>query len=140
MVMSLDLRPNGYDKTRGQAFYRDLMERVENLPGIESASLARVARLSLGGSRRSVTIEGYQARPGESLGTRLQQRRHKVFANDGYSYCARTRLYGAGQEGATFAVIINEAMARRYFPNQDAIGKRLTYFCASRLDGATDKS
>ncbi|MBA2340007.1 MAG: ABC transporter permease [Pyrinomonadaceae bacterium] len=127
IVMSLDLRPNGYDEKRGQAFYRDLMERVENLPGVESASLARVVRLSLGGSRRTVAIEGYEARPGESL--------EIDFNNVGTRYLQTMRIpivHGRDfteqdREGAKGAVIINETMARRYFSGQDPIGKRLTY-------------
>ncbi|MBA3714201.1 MAG: ABC transporter permease [Pyrinomonadaceae bacterium] len=128
MVMSLDLRPNGYDKPRGQAFYRDLMERVENLPGIESASLARVARLSLGGSRRSVTMEGYEARPGENLELDFNNVGTRYLQTMGIPIVRGRDFTEQDREGAPFVVIINETMARRYFPNQEAVGKRLTYF------------
>ena len=53
-----------YTQAQGRAFYRDVVERVESLPGVESASVARIAVLSSGGGRvNSLHIEG---RPGTS--------------------------------------------------------------------------
>ncbi len=127
MVMSLDLRPNGYDEKRGQAFYRELMERVETLPGVESASLARVVRLSLGGSRRTVAIEGYEARPGEGMELDFNNVGTRYLQTMGIPITRGRDFTEQDREGATGAVIINETMARRYFPGQEAIGKRLTY-------------
>ncbi len=127
MVMSLDLRPNGYDEKRGQAFYHELVERVENLPGVESASLARVVRLSLGGSRRSVAIEGYEARPGEEMELDFNNVGTKYLQTMGIPVVRGRDFTEQDRTGAPGVVIINETMASRYFPGQEAIGKRLTY-------------
>ncbi|MFY9555710.1 MAG: ADOP family duplicated permease, partial [Blastocatellia bacterium] len=47
-----------YTKTQGQDFYRQIIERVESLPGVESASLARVVPMSGSGRSTSFQIEG----------------------------------------------------------------------------------
>ncbi|HST12602.1 MAG TPA: ABC transporter permease, partial [Terriglobales bacterium] len=50
-----------YTKAQGQEFYRQVIDRVEALPGVESASLARVAPMSGSGRTSSLLIEGQQA-------------------------------------------------------------------------------
>src|SRR4030095_4245694 len=47
-----------YTKVQGQEFYRQVVERIEALPGVESASLARIVPLSGGGRTTSLLIEG----------------------------------------------------------------------------------
>jgi len=50
-----------YTKPQGREFYRQVIERVEAIPGVESASLARVVALSGASSVRSLLIEGQAA-------------------------------------------------------------------------------
>ena len=66
LVMSMDLRLQGYNEATGRNFSSALLERVRALPGIEAAALTGELPLGLGGSRRGITIEGYTAQPGES--------------------------------------------------------------------------
>ena len=127
MVMSFDLRPNGYDENRGQAFYREILERAENLPGVEAASLARVVRLGLGGSRQTVAIEGYQARPGEGMELDFNNVSTRYLQTMGIPILRGRDFAEQDRTGTPGVVIINETMARRYFPGQDAVGKRLMY-------------
>ena len=47
-----------YTRAQGREFYRQVIEHVEAVPGVESASLARVVALSGGASVRSLLIEG----------------------------------------------------------------------------------
>jgi len=121
------LRPNGYDQKRGEIFYRELVERVENLPGVESSGLARIVRLSLGGSRRTVVIEGYEARPGEDMELDFNNVGTKYLQTMGIPIVRGRDFTEQDRAGTPGVVIINETMARRYFPGQEAIGKRLSY-------------
>jgi putative ABC transport system permease protein len=129
LVVGLDVSLNGYTEERGRQFYTALLERVSALPGVEAASLADGVPLS--GDRRgmSVIIEGYSPpnpkRPGVAFGANVV----------GPRYCTTLKMaLAAGREftdqdhaGAAPVVIINEAAARVYWPNQNPVGKRLVF-------------
>src|SRR4029453_2728086 len=62
-----------YTKVQGQEFYRQVVERIEALPGVESASLARVVPLSGGGRTTGVYVEGQAAPDNEDTGSQESQ-------------------------------------------------------------------
>jgi len=127
IVMSLDLGLSGYDQARGQIFYQQLVERVTSLPGVESASLAHLTPLSDDLLTRRTAIEGYEAQPGENMSF------HYNVVGPRYFETLRTPLISGrdftpqDRAGAPQVVIVNETLARRYFPNGDALGKRLIF-------------
>jgi predicted permease len=128
VVFGFNLGREGYTPDQGKAFHSQALERVMALPGVASATIAR-DRPFAGGFQRSVFIEGQEPPPGgrgmlvqvnyigprffETLGIPLQQGRD--FAD-------------TDSEKAPQVVIINEAMANRFWPDQDAIGKRFKFF------------
>ena len=56
-----------YTRVQGREFYREVVERVERLPGVESASVARVAVMTGGGRILSLLVEGRQGPDGRSM-------------------------------------------------------------------------
>jgi macrolide transport system ATP-binding/permease protein len=127
LVMSLDLGLSSYKETRGQIFYQQLVESVTGLPGVESASLAQLTPLSDDLLTRRTAIEGYEPQPDEKM---------SFFYNvvgPHYFETLRTPMLSGrdftlqDRAGAPQVVIINETLARRYFPNGDALGKRLIF-------------
>jgi len=127
LVMSLDLSLNGYKEEQGRQFYANLIERVSALPGVEAASLARRAPLTGSGMRMSVGIEGYTPADDKPINFDMNI--------VGPRYCATMKLpLVAGREFTTNdnaaappVVIINEAAARTYWPNQNPLGKHLIF-------------
>jgi predicted permease len=125
LVMGLDLSLNGYKEEQGRQFYANLLERVSALPGVEAASLARAVPLTGSGMRNSLGIEGYTPTDDKPINFDMNI--------VGPRYCATMKLpLVAGREftandnaAAPPVVIINEAAARTYWPNQNPLGKRL---------------
>ena len=125
LAMSMDLRLQGYDETKGRIFTDQLLERVRALPGVVSASLTDQLPLGFGGSRRGMTIEGYTAQPGES--TEI----HSSLVAPGYFETLRIPLL----QGRTFqqqdnanapgVALVNESFARRYWPGQPPLDKHI---------------
>jgi predicted permease len=126
LALSMDLQLQGYDETKGRNFADQLLDRVRSLPGVVSTSLTDQLPLGLeGGARRGMTIEGYTAQPGES--TEI----HSSFVAPDYFETLRIPL----SQGRTFqrqdnanapgVALINEAFARRYWPGQQPLGKRI---------------
>jgi len=58
LTMSFDLGLQGYDEARGQQFYRQLTERLQSLPGVESAAIGSYIPLSLNFNSRNAWVEG----------------------------------------------------------------------------------
>ncbi|MCI0485131.1 MAG: ABC transporter permease [Blastocatellia bacterium] len=126
--MSLPNEPESgpyFQHARRLVFYRGVLERVKALPGVEEAGW--VYPLPLGGSRRNrgFLIEGL---PLESADVNQAE---LIYADQGYFRAMRIPLIGGryfadqDDENAPPVLLINEAMARRYFPDEDPVGKRI---------------
>ena len=127
MTASFDLSLNGYTSARGQQFYAELTERVAALPGVESASWGRVVALSDNVWTRSATLEGYQPQPKENLSFYFNVITPRYFHTLGTQLLQGREFTAQDTANAPRVVMINEAMARRYWPGQEAVGKRLKY-------------
>jgi predicted permease len=129
LIASLTLDEQQYDRSRSQAFYRQLSERIAALPGVQSVGLSSATPGLPGSERRGIGIEGYQAQPGERLHINSNLVGPRYFATmkipvvEGRDFDERDR------QGAPCVAIINEAFARRYFaPEGRALGKHLIQY------------
>ncbi|HEU5179793.1 MAG TPA: ABC transporter permease [Candidatus Polarisedimenticolia bacterium] len=127
LTMSFDLNLQGYSREKSLAFYQLLLQRVQALPGVDSASLASLAPLSGRMLGMQLIPEGAE---GEAPGGL------HVFANavyPGYFRTLRTPVL-RGRDfterdaaGAPGVAIVNEACARRLWPGQEPLGKRISF-------------
>ncbi|HEX3119634.1 MAG TPA: ABC transporter permease [Candidatus Acidoferrum sp.] len=126
MVFNLDLPDARYGKPEQSIlFFRELLERVRAVPGVQSASA--VLPLPMGDDiiRTSFEIEGRPVPKSE------EPRVHfRIVAQD-YIKTMRIPLISGrdftprDQRTAAQVVLINETLARRYFPNENPIGKHI---------------
>jgi len=123
----LDPRQIGYSEARSLDFYRDLVERVRAMPGVESASVAFSVPMSFPGHSDPLYLEGQAVVPNEQP--------PKVSSNSidpGYLRTMRVPLLrgrdfrDSDNEKAPLVAIVNQAMANRFWPNQDPVGKRFS--------------
>jgi len=126
MTFNLDLPDARYGKPeQSLAFFRDLLERVRAIPGVQSAS--GVLPLPLGDDviRTSFEIEGHPMAQSE-----LPRVHIRIVAQD-YLKTMRIPLVSGrdftprDKRDAPPVILINEALARRYFPNENPIGKHI---------------
>jgi putative ABC transport system permease protein len=109
-----------------EQFYSALLERIRQQPGIEVAGTSNFLPLQAGW-RGPVNIEG---RPPSRAGEEMIAQSHSI--SDGYLETFRARLASGrrftAHDGPTGdpVILINEAFARRYFPGEDPVGRRLT--------------
>jgi predicted permease len=126
IVMMVLPELQGYDQRAGRSLYDNLLARVAAVPGVQSATLAESVPLSIGGSRRGTAIEGYQPQPGEDTETAYNVVAPRYFETMRIPMVRGRSFTDADRAGAPPVVIVNEAFARRYWPNADPIGKRLS--------------
>jgi predicted permease len=126
LLASFDPFLSGYDENRGREFYRRLVERVNAIPGIQSATLARRLPLTAGGiAFANVTIDGYASAKDEDMRFNYETVGPQYFQAMRIPLVHGRDFEERDQEGAPGVVIINEAMARRYWPKSNALGSRL---------------
>jgi len=106
-------------------FYQQLVERVQALPGVVAATTAGITPISGSVGTMSVTIEGYQGQPGQNLGIDYNTVGPGYHELMGMTIVQGRGFTAADRTSTPNVVVINEAMARLYFPNQNPIGKRL---------------
>jgi predicted permease len=111
---------------RYNQYFTQVVERVKALPGVESATTAWFTPLMPLISKTSVVIEGWQPQPGENIAidsTGVGPGYHEAL---GIPLVAGRGFTERDNANAPGVVIINETLARIYYPNQNPLGKRLS--------------
>ncbi len=109
------------------SFYKDVINRVESLPGVQAA--AAVSALPLGGgvSVLNIEIEGRPPRPaGHVIGAQSQVVSPSYFRTMSIPLLKGRLFAEQDVEDAPGVIVINEVMADRYWPNEDPVGKRIS--------------
>jgi len=123
----LDVRGAGYSPDERLALYRRLIEQLRSMPGVREVSLS--ANGPIAGSQRisSLSVEGVTPRPQDRLRTNEEIVTERYFDTVGLRLL-EGRLFGS-QDRVTGSksTIVNQTMAKRFFPGQSAIGKRWAY-------------
>ncbi len=128
LTASIDLPPDEYSQDEKVAsFYKQLMDKLRETPGITSAGGSTDLPL-LGGWTHAFTVEGYQAPPGPELSLC----NHSVIYGDYLQTMGIPLLggrYFTEQDGvkSTPVLIVSESLAKKYWPGQDPLGKRLRW-------------
>jgi len=126
LTVSVDLGLQGYSQAKGEGFYRQLAERVRSLPGVTAAGF--IARLPLGLDNSSTGASAdtqSQGRPEDMSSTYYETVTPGYFTAMGIPLVAGRDFTDADTDKSVGVAIVNETLARRFWPGQDAIGKRL---------------
>ena len=127
LVMNFNLGREGYTPERGQIFYEQAAERASGLPGVRHAAVAQTTPLA-GGLLRSVFPEGQDTTTRDRVLVQVNSVSTGYFETIGIPLARGRDFTRADGPGAPLVVVINETMAERFWPNQDAIGKRFKFF------------
>jgi putative ABC transport system permease protein len=126
IMMSLDTSFVRYDAVETRSFYRNLVGRAQALPGVASAALTSAIPLDRGGTIESVVPEGHQFAPGQDAASVFTAVVDEHYFGTMKMETVRGRAFTADDnDGARRVAIVNEEFAKRYWPGQDPIGKRV---------------
>ena len=132
LTMSFDLALQGYDEARGQQFYKQLVERVRSMPGVESAAVSDYIPLSLNYNSNNVFVEGHPAERGDNVPTAMVSSAGvDYFKTTGTPIVQGREFTEEDQEKAENVAIVNETFVRRFMPelqtSAEAVGKRISF-------------
>ncbi|MBI3405011.1 MAG: ABC transporter permease, partial [Acidobacteria bacterium] len=119
--------PESKYTTKEQAvnYYRDLPERLEQIPGVQSVSAVSRLPISGGDGQGMVTVEGQPMSPQEAPPASFRRILPNYFRTMGIPLRAGREFDLHDGAGEPAVVIINESFAKRFWPAGDAVGHRI---------------
>lgn len=124
-ILSMDLQSAGYDDERGRRFYANALERLRALPGVRQAGLASRLPFSVNFNVEQIWVPGHHAPGDRGTPTHNARVSREYFETLGVPLLEGRLFTDADRPESPPVVVINETMARRYWPNESAVGKRL---------------
>ncbi len=126
LVLAADVEAAGYDDDRAVRFYQDLVARVRRVPGVEAASLSMYPPLSGGDGawNENVVIDG--APRSEPTLVYFNTVSPHYFETTGMRLLRGRDIREDDQRTTPAVVVVNETLARRFFPGQDPLGRQIT--------------
>jgi len=125
LTFTLDPSLNAYTpERRGQVFV-ELQQQIRTIPGVRSVSMSSHRVLMGGRWDSSVTVEGYQSKPGENVSPYMMSVAPEYFRTMGIPMLAGRdfRVEDAGDNGKV--AVVNESFVKYFFGGGNAIGKHL---------------
>ncbi len=126
LTTSVDLIAAGYDAQRIRNFQDELLDRIQTIPGLESATVSRVTPFSYRSySSASIAVDGYETAPGEEPVVEYNEVGTGYFTTLGIPLIAGREFTRADDETTLPVAVVNEAMVAQYWRGKDPVGQRL---------------
>lgn len=127
LTATIDLSRAGYNEDRAHVFLADLRERLQNAPGISSATFT--THMPMGdmgsGNTRDFSIPGYVPAKGEDKQVVVDYDGPAFFRTTGIQLQQGRDFTSADNDTAPNVAVINESMAHRYWPKGNALGSHI---------------
>jgi putative ABC transport system permease protein len=128
LVVGLDVPGARYDDAGAIRFYRDLVERLRGLPGVESAAAASDLPPVAGGNNLDIQIDGRTLAPDATAPSpNVRSVTGDYFRTLAIQLARGRSLEPGDQTSALPVAVINETAARSYWPGTDPIGQRVRF-------------
>ena len=109
------------------AFYDDVLARTRALPGVVSAAYTTSVPLQWKGGANGFALEGPQPPPSNATNAIHRQVSEDYLQTVGIALREGRYLENRDDQNSQPVVIVNETMARKYWPSQSALGKRIKF-------------
>lgn len=124
-LMSFDSEMVHYNKAQNEQFYKQLLNRARSTPGIRSAALVSIVPFSFSGDAKGVVPEGRTLGRGEQPPTAFDSTVSDSYFETMHIPIVRGRGFlESDKPDSPRIAVVNEHFANRFWPHQDAIGKR----------------
>jgi predicted permease len=126
-VVTLNLGMNGYEEEQGKAFYRQTLERIRSLPGVESATITSRYPFDMNINMTDIYVDGHELTQDEDKPFLVDVTHvgNDYFRTMGISLLEGRPFRESDTEGSPEVVIANEKLARTFWPQESAVGKRI---------------
>jgi putative ABC transport system permease protein len=126
LLVTLDPSRSGYERLQLSNLYRDLLARLQVIPGVRAATVSGMTPISGAGAALFVNVEGVPERREDRRYVSLNPIAPNYFTTYGTPFVAG-RDFSFDDAGRPPVAIVNQAMARHYFETGNALGRRFTF-------------
>ena len=126
LVVPLELDDKKYDEARGTAMQDQVFKRLATLPAVESVSYGLVMPFSGGRFVSSLFVPEHPPLPNDMMAFDASVVGPRYHETMGIKMAEGRDFTDQDRKGAPGVIIINEALAKRLFPGQSALGKKLS--------------
>jgi predicted permease len=126
LVFSLTPSANGYTGEKLALFYNRLLDRLNTIPGVVAASASSEVLISDMGGSMAIEVEGTTP-SGKQMTTRTNYVAPRFFKTMGIPLLAGRGPQTGDTARGPMVAIINETVARKYFPGMSPLGKRFRW-------------
>jgi predicted permease len=124
-ILSMDPTMLRYDATRAAQFFDTALARARAIPGVEGAALAARLPFSINFNTQNIYVPGFHA-PGDRMPSlQTTQVSPEYFDTLGIPILEGRTFASSDTPDSPGVVVVNETMARRFWPRESAIGRRL---------------
>ena len=127
IAFSIDPTLSGYDNTRVMSFYERMQNELAALPGVRGVSMSQSGMLTGNQWQMTVRVDGYIPREGEDMNPTIDGVAPRYFETMGIPLVAGRDFSDKDSAGAPRVAIVNETMAKYFFGNETAIGRRIGF-------------
>jgi len=132
LLFKLQPGQGGYKDEQLLQFYQRLFDRLDNLPGVRAATFQRTALIANDNSANTFLLPGETEMTASPRGTSRQTARENYFATMEIPLLRGRGFTAQDDQRAPNVAIVNQTFVSRYFPNDDALGKRVTFTVSKR--------
>lgn len=124
LLFWLDSSKAGYKDERAAQLREEVLEQIQRVPGVRSASFSFITPISGSGwDNIARSVEGYTPYPGENMDIYLNTVGPRFFETLGTPVLVGRDFGPEDHSGSTLVALINQTMARRFFANRNPIGR-----------------
>lgn len=128
-LAAFDLRANGYNGDQASQYFDRLAQNLRGISGVEEASTERYVPLWFTGrSYTSIEVEHYTPQQNEGMNIDLNVVGADYFRTVGIPMIAGRDFAESDRDGAPRVLIVNQTMASRFWPGQDATGRQVRFW------------
>ncbi len=126
MLLGMNVGTQGFNEARGRDLYRRALERLNAVPGVKSATLSTAVPLFAGGFARTTFRDDQDIKdPRNGRLTQINEVGERYFETLGVPILRGRAFTANDRQGSPPVIIINEAMAKQFYPNEEALGRHL---------------
>jgi predicted permease len=125
LLFALQPRQGGYKEERLVQFYRQLFERLDNMPGVRSATFGRIPLIAHYGYNTGVLLPGETEKTGVDHITNRQMIRENYFSTLEIPLLRGRSFSPQDAAHAPKVAIVNETFGRKFFPSEEVLGKHV---------------
>jgi len=125
LLFALDPLQGGYKDERLTQFYEQLSARLDNLPGVRAATFGAVPLIAHFGWNTRVLLPGETEKTASEHIANRQATRENYFTTMEIPLLRGRGFTEHDNQGAPKVAVVNQTFSRRFFPNDDALGKRV---------------